>query len=259
MTLDRRLAKLEASFGPTEAVLAWLAEAHEHPTLPDHVASLLDAPRNDWPLVRIGARVEAHTRASIKGKAEDVIWKAVRSRVADAYFLVELVIRINLAAEELVRFEGLRWALCSQWCRALSLEADLAESGKARPGAGGPGVEAFRSTLSASLIALYTEETARREIEASYLGGRSVLFPALAAEWADIRGRLEMLALVADKVEHLRGDENLALDDLRPCASEQARPRISELADLARAVTLDILGETDRAAAIIERQLRAVE
>ena len=44
MTLARRLAKLEASRSPTEVVLAWLAEAHEWPTLPAYLASLVDAP-----------------------------------------------------------------------------------------------------------------------------------------------------------------------------------------------------------------------
>ena len=102
-----------------------------------------------------------------------------------------------------------------------------------------------------------SEETARRELEASYLGGRSVLFPALAAEWADIRGRLEMLALVADKVEHLHGAEHLALDDLRARADEQARPRIGEVGDIARAETLEMFGETERAMKLVERRLRS--
>ncbi len=262
MTLDRRLAKLEASLSPTEAVLAWLAEAHEFPTLPEYVASLLDAPKADWPLYRIGHQVEASTRAALKDRPKDVVWTSVRSRVADAFFRFELVLRINLAAEELVRFEGLRWALCRQWSRALSLEAELAElrhdpgTGRRREGRRRRGGDPYRSTLALSLLTLYTEEAARAKIAATKLAGRSVLFPGLVTEWDDLRGRLESLAEFADKLDCLRGREPVKVHVLRARASERVGARVSELFDSAQVETLERFGQSERAVRLVERRLR---
>jgi hypothetical protein len=79
----------------------------------------------------------------------------------------------------------------------------------------------------------------------------------LAAEWDDIRERSASLALGAEKVAFLGGSEHLARDELRGCVSEQARQRISELTDIARAETLEMFGETERAMKLVERRLRS--
>ena len=133
MTLARRLAKLEASRTPTEIVLAWLAEVQAYPTLPEYVASLTDAPKESWPLERIGAQVETAVRASVKGKPGDV-WQAVRRSVGDAFVLFELVLHLNVDGRATADVEGLRWALLTKWLGLLSAEAELAE----RTGHGDP-------------------------------------------------------------------------------------------------------------------------
>jgi hypothetical protein len=137
VSFERRLSKLETSVSPTEAVLSWLAEAHEFPIVPESFGSLLDgslldAPKEAWPLVRIGGQVEASVRAAMKGKTADAVWKAVRRRVGDAFFLFELVIRLNLAAEEILRFEGLRWSTLTLLMRDLSHDTDFGAPPRSR-------------------------------------------------------------------------------------------------------------------------------
>jgi hypothetical protein len=41
---SRRMAKLESALHPREAVLAWLVEAQQYPSLEDHVRSIIELP-----------------------------------------------------------------------------------------------------------------------------------------------------------------------------------------------------------------------
>jgi hypothetical protein len=65
---DRRLAKLESALSPREAVLAWLVEAQQFPSLVDHARSIVELPVEAAPLGVIGARIEAAVRAAMKGQ-----------------------------------------------------------------------------------------------------------------------------------------------------------------------------------------------
>lgn len=263
MSFERRLAKLENSLSPTEAVLSWLAEAHEYPTLPEYVASLLDASQDAWPLTRIAEQVEGLTRAAMKGKSQDAVKKAVRRQVGDAFFLLDVALRLNLAAEETLRGGRLRWACLSYQMRALTLEAELAEVTRRRQHAAArpsvSAVDAWRTGLAVSLTTIYTEEEARSEVERKYLAGRPVLFSWLVREWDDLRARLEGLASVADVLPELRGSgvPELALDERHARAAKGASVRASELTDQARVAALDMLGEATQAVAIAGRRLRS--
>jgi len=63
----------------------------------------------------------------------------------------------------------------------------------------------------------------------------------------------------ADRLPELRaaGEHRLGLEVLRARAAEGAQARASELIDSARIEALTMLGERERAAAIIERRLSA--
>jgi hypothetical protein len=259
VTLARRLAKLEASRSPTEVVLSWLAEAHEWPTLPAYLATLVDAPREAWPLGRIAGQVEASVRASTKGTPDEV-WQAVRWAVGDAWFLLELVLAFNLAARQIRDIEGLRWALLTKWLGLLSSEAELAERTRCGdPEQAAREAQDWRDVLAFSLTTLSTEDAARVALERRYFDGQPVLFPALAREWIDLLERLEWLAAHANRLPELRtaGEHGLGLDRLRAGAAEGARARAGELIDSARIEALTMLGERERAVTIIERRLSA--
>ncbi len=259
MTLATRLARLEAGTTPRDAVLAWLEEAQAYPTLPAYLAAIRDAPREAWPLVQIAAQVEAAVRSSAKGTPQ-VVWGAVRRAVGDACFRFELVRQGNLAAREVRDTEGLRWALLTTWSRLLAAEAELARITR-QPDAEHAAREAqdWREALACTLTNLYTEELARASLERRYLAGRSLLFPALAHEWRDLVERLEWLAEHAEQLHGpVPGALSVAVAELRAQATEAAADRASELADLARIEALELLGERERARAVLERHLRAL-
>lgn len=87
---------------------------------------------------------------------------------------------------------------------------------------------------------------------------RPVLFSALRSEWDDLGERIEGLASLPNNLPELGGSgvPGLALGELRGQAAEGAPSRAAELTGLAQAATLDLLGETERAAAIVTRWLR---
>jgi hypothetical protein len=243
VTLARRLAKLEASRSPTDVVLAWLAEAHEWPTLPAYLAALVDAPPEAWPLGRIAGQVEASVRASTKG-TPDELWQAVRWAVGDARFLLELVLALNLAARQICDIEGLRWALLTKWLGLLAAEAELAERTRlGDPAHAARDAQDWRDLLAFSLTTLASEDAARVALERRYFDGQPVLFPALAREWADLVERLEWLVAHADRLPELRaaGEDGLGLEVLRAGAAEGAQARASELIDMARIEALTML------------------
>ncbi len=101
-TLRRRLARAEAALSPKQAVLAWLAEAHAYPSLAAYVRSLVGQPEGAWPLVRIARQLAAGARAASGARAVPDGASSVPDPVSDALFLVELVLRLNLAAEDVL-------------------------------------------------------------------------------------------------------------------------------------------------------------
>ena len=257
MTLAHRVARLEAAVTPRDAVLAWLTEAHAYPTLPDYIAAIRDAPREDWPLVRIAGQVEAAVQATTKGTPQEV-WQAVRSALGDACFLFELVLQGNLAAREVRDIEGLRWAVLAKWSGLLAVEAELASRDHLDdPEHAAREAQDWRDALAFTLANLYLEEAARTSLERRYLAGRSVLFPALAQEWRDLVERLEWLAQHADRLQEpgpSTPPTNVA--GLRSRGVELAPGRATELADLARIHALDMLGERERVLAILVRRFQ---
>ena len=115
----RRLTKLEGALMPREAVLAWLVEAHQFPSLVEHARSIAELPVEAAPLSVIGARVEAAVRASLTGQPRDAVWEAVRRAVGDGVFLFTLVFGLNGQALEIARVEGLRAAATFYWMGCL--------------------------------------------------------------------------------------------------------------------------------------------
>ena len=249
--------ELEASRTPTEIVLAWLAEVQAYPTLPEYVASLGDAPKEAWPLGAsprrsrrpCGPRSRASPRRSGRRCADQSATPSSSSSSSCS----------STSWPAIADFEGLRWALLAKWLGLLSAEAELAE----RTGLGDPAHAAreaqdWRDVLVLSLTSLYTEQAARASLERR-TSGPAVLFPELAREWADLVERLEWLAEHAQALPALHTDGSpVCLDELRRQAGESADARARELTLIARVEALEKLGEHERVAAIMERQVRAL-
>lgn len=115
----RRLAKLESTLAPREAVLAWLMDARQFPSLIDHVRSIAELPVEAAPLSVIGDRVEASVRASMKGQPRDAISDEVRRAIGDGAFLFTLALHINGQTLEFAQLEGLRASAVFFWMGSL--------------------------------------------------------------------------------------------------------------------------------------------
>ncbi len=264
MTAARRLAKLEGSLSPRAATLLWLTEAHRFPTLPAYVGWLLDQPPQVAPLARVPEQAETAVRAAMRGEPRDAVRAAVRHAVREAVFLVELVLRLNLAAEEATRIEGLRYAALFWEMRALTAEAEL-EKGTDGSRGGRPiarRAAAWRAAVVDWLTSLDAAEEARLLLERRYLDGRSVLFPDLGQDWASLRETGDRLAEMAAALPALgdgrsrrRGRDSLS--PRRTAVAERAEVHAGCLADTARETALDLLGDTAGAVAIAERRLRS--
>jgi len=266
----RRLAKLEGALSPRAAVLLWLEEAQAFHTLHDYVIPLLGKPLNEYPLQRLGARVEAAARADLRGQPLESVEGTVRKRRREALFLFELVHEINLETHDTFALEGLRFAVLAYQMRCLELEAKVPEYLE-HPYDGRPLAERWQEwheALNAFLSGLYEADETRLLLERRYLDGHASLFPEFAGEWETLLDYAEGLASWVGLLWATPGQEAmkrgskragsrlLDLDALRAVARAEAPAKAAHLADGARCATLDLLGDSKAANSILERRLR---
>lgn len=264
MTAERRLARLEGALSPRAATLLWLTDAHQFPTLSAYVGWLIDQPPEAAPFWRVPEQAETAVRAAMRGEPREAVRQAMRQAVRDAVFLVELAIRLNLAAEEAIRIEGLRYAAFFWEMRALAAETEL-EIGSRGPQSRRTVARrwaAWRDAVIGWLTNLAATDEARLLLERRYLDGRSVLFPDLGRDWETLRETGAQLAGLGDALSALRDARSRSRGQQNPsprraAVASRAEERAVCLADTARAAALDLLGETDRAVAIAERRLRS--
>lgn len=262
---DRRLAKLEHALSPTVAVLAWLADAQQFASSTDHARAIAALPVEAAPLSVIGQRIEASVRASLKGQPQDVVWEKVRRGVGDGAFLFCLVLQINAQTIELSKVEGLRASAVFYWMGCLlggPLETELppAEAKVYRQELA-ECWESWRGVVDRLSVDVDVENEARARLEKRYFGGRDVFFRDVAEAWSShvelverIAGRAEAM-LLPGKPRGRRREPEASVS----MASDEARVacRAQTLADDARVRAYEIMGERERAAAIMERRLRA--
>lgn len=273
MTAERRLAKLEGALSPKAATLLWLEEAQQFGSLPAYVDWLIDQPISAAPLERVPGQARAAAVEALRGLPRETVREAAHQAIRDAIFLVELVLRLNSVAEETIRIEGLRHAALFWEMRAITAEALLETAGPSRGTSAGRTARwtAWRGAVASLFGSLYLAEEARALLERRYLDGTLTLFPDLAADWQRLREQAERLAGLGDAVgptvarvggaHHGRGRSSrrpgIDLRQLRAAALDDAPDEAASLVDAARAAALDALGDTDGAATIAERRLRA--
>jgi hypothetical protein len=182
------MAKLEGALAPREAVLAWLVEAQQYPSLEDHVRSIAELPVEAAPLSVIGNRVEAATRDVMKGQPRDAVETAVRRAVGDAVFLFSLALGLNVVALEVARLESLRATATFYWMGCLlggPRESDIPPAE----------VETYRReradawalwwpVVDRLLLEARIETEARTTLERQFFAGHEILFADAAASWA---------------------------------------------------------------------------
>ena len=268
MTAERRLRQLEGALSPKAATLLWLAEAHEYGSLEAYVHWLIDQPISAAPLERVPGQAQAAVVAAMRGQPRDVVRAAAYRAVRDAVFLVELVIRLNGAAVELSKLEGLRYAVLFWKMRALSAEASLsgAEASRQARAALAARWRTWSADFTALITGLHAAEEARACLEHQYLDGHPALFPDAIEDWARLRESTESLVGLGDILRPLIEGQRKAparrrrtseLYALQAEARRQASALAARLVDEARLATLDVLGDGAAASAIAARRFRA--
>jgi hypothetical protein len=261
---SRRLTKLEGALQPREAVLAWLVEAQQYPSLVDHVRSIAGLPVDAAPLSVIGERVEAAVRADMRGQPRDAIEAAVRRAVGDGVFLFSLAIGLNVVALEMARLEGLRATAIFYWMGCLlggPRETDV-------PAAE---VETYRReradawamwwpVVDRLLLEARIETEARTTLERRFFGGHDVLFADATEAWTGHVEFVERLANLAETMASTGGPMARLRRSTRAAGgslTERVAERVATLTDDARVRAYEILGDRSRAVEIMERRLLA--
>jgi hypothetical protein len=255
-----RVARLEGSLHPREAVLAWLAEAQQFPTIEAQARSIAEQPVEAAPLSVIGARVTSAVHEAMKGRPRDEVERAVRRAVGDAVFLLCLVVVLNVEAYDVSKVEGLRGAGTFWWMGALLGGPDepplSEEDARERRDAW----RLWRSVVERLSLDVRVEDEARTSLKARYLGGHEALFPDAAAAWSRHVELVERLGSLA---------ETFGSAEEAPSSRPSARPgsdggsfedRVEalagRLADDGRVRAYAILGDRERAVRIMEQRLR---
>jgi hypothetical protein len=274
VTAERRLAKLEGALSPKAATLLWLAEAHHFGSLPAYVAWLIDQPISAAPLERVPAQARAAALEAMRGQPREAVQEAAHQAVRDAIFLVELVLKLNAAAEETIRIDALRYAVLFWEIRAISAEAELARRSRSHAGRSVEKLmerwQGWCVASAAVLTGVYAAEEARLLLERRYLDGHPALFPDVIEDWQRLREPAERLASLGGTLPPLMDGRRRAhrsanvepsdrdLDALRARVLREAPTLAVQLVDDARAAALDVLGDTEGAAEMMARRLRPI-
>jgi hypothetical protein len=266
MTARRRLDKLEHSLGPTEAILRWIEEAHRFPSIVEYARATIDLPDSAQPSIRITEQVAAATRGTRKGRSDEELGLAVRRAIGDAVFLYQLVFILNQTAADFAQVAILRsLVLVGQLDHLVTepLSQDLAARRADPDGARGIDTawRTWRASTEAFVRDVRVEQAARSTLDGRYFAGRSVLFADVAEDWTRLGDQADRLDMI---VETLRGPfrtrAGFGLRRDLPAkpgvVAGRARSRAAELADDARIVAFEVLGERPRAIALAEARLR---
>jgi len=252
VTTERRLAKVEATLGPKQLVLRWLAEAHAYDDFTGYTRAMYAQGPESMPLDRLIHETIAWVDAMQRGRSRDDRADERQRALRQVLFLFHLILRTIVFTQETLDREGLIWALLSAH---LGLAAIDTEDGKrsAVP-SHAHRLESIRTMAVARLAEWRALETSRSRVEAKYLDGHSALFPATIRDWAEQFERIETLAGLAERLAELDG-----LDPSPPEDPEAVAARVDQLVDdlveLARVKALDEMGEGRRAISIAMRWL----
>jgi hypothetical protein len=246
---ERELARIKAALTPKEAVLLWMAEAHDHGSIQAYCASLEDAPEHAFPLIRLPQQMEESVRTAMKGqgKQEEEIWQRVRLAVRDVSFLYYLVSQANWRVLQDKRANWLHLALCSTKL-TLFTEHEAWER-----------VQIWWDQAREALGNAYVQQGAVQEIARRYLVGHNPLFPEMAQDVDEqVRHAEQLVELYNDRFAAVRSRHRRKQDPVEPGdqppggidfveVRQAAQPAIQELValqvDLAKGEALTLIGE----------------
>ena len=104
----RRLDKLESNLTPKQAMLHWMAEAHQFGSLEEYARHMKTQPDNAWPLRRLGDQMRAAVEQTLKGRPKEEINRAQHQADLDVLFLFHLHQQANSRLAERDRYFATR-------------------------------------------------------------------------------------------------------------------------------------------------------
>jgi hypothetical protein len=262
-TGGRRLDKLEGSLSPSEAVLLWMVEAHQYPTVSAYMDSLKDAPDTRYPMMHLPEQVAQAVRTARKGEKPEVIRRAERTAVREVAFLFYLQLQVN------TRLWGDWRAMCLHLAytaselrhRCTDDNPSVADLTDARQRAG--------DTLSEFL----QWEIAIRKIAARYYAGMSPLFPQHARMLAAaLQHAAQVVTIFNDHRDYLTWVRTqkamgkhrtspplpvapIDLDGLESAITPAGIDLARHIVVMAQAEAAEFLGETRQALALVRSHL----
>src|SRR5712691_13042331 len=93
---DKRLAKVETSLTPKQAVLLWMEEAHKFGSMHQYALSMKGQPDGTFLLIKLPKQVETAVRDSMKGQKREWVDRAVDRALKDVFFLFKLQFQANI-------------------------------------------------------------------------------------------------------------------------------------------------------------------
>jgi len=257
VTNGRRLDRLEGSLSPLEAVLRWLDEAHQFPSLPDYVLSIKGQPAGLYPLYRLPTEMEASVRDGLKGEKRERIDAAVRTAVRDVAFLFYLITKTNSCVLTEQRANSLGYFLVSQGLKDFIKGSTPWE---------GEDQERWCSFAESLVSEVFTLEGAVNHIATTYFRGRSILFPETAETFEQL---VVVTAAISESYHRTlaagligtppEGKRNRALPidlfQVRKAAGKTGLVRAQQMITLAQAEALAMIGEGDRGLDLVEARV----
>lgn len=249
VSVERRLAKVEASLTPIELALRWLDEAHAFDDMDSYMRFLVETGRDVFPMDRLAREAEANARIRIRAKPGEDASAMVRRSVVEAMFLGQLVLRINtMSAEFLDREVLVQAALGAHFALASSL-VELPDPGPLR------WIATCRDLLVGRVNELHAFEIARARVESRYLGGTAADFPAAQRAWSEQRAASETMTVCALRIAELDGAEPGPLED-QAAFDARVNMLVGDFVEPARSKAYDELGDGRRALSLAIGWLR---
>lgn len=284
MTSKTRLEKVSVSLSPTQALVVWMEEAHQYPTMVDYTRALLARGDSAFPLVRLPDQVGQATRAALRGQPREQVDGAVRQAIRDACFLYHLHQQVNMrlldhaelldvrlgwlieSFQQLLVYEVLAIAGEEPAPRtqssALVLPAWATEAGHVER------TLAWRNHATELLGQAHVHRAVVDQLGQRYFGGHQVLYPASAHELGSVTKRTEeIIAIFNEGLQSRPATQSasesavgsLAIDLAAVRVQQEATVRvvIDGIVNRAKAAALDAVGERRAAHELIARQLQA--
>jgi hypothetical protein len=260
---DRRLDKIAGQLTPRQAILLWMAEAHQYPTLAAYMDSLKDAPDTKYPMMRLPDQVAPAVRSAMKGEKPEVIKRAERKAVREVAFLFYLQLQVNLRL----------WGDWRAMCLHLAYVASELGHRCADDDPTAADLARVRQHAIDVVLELLQWDIAIRKIAARYYGGASPLFPAQAEQLAAALQHARQVATIFnDHLDYLTWQrtadtkskkqkfaplavEPIDLEELQQAITPASVDLARHIVVMAQAEAAEFLGETRQALALVRTRL----